>query len=101
MTSRPKGARSGGTGDLIFDIPALVSYLSHVTTLSPGDVIFTGTPGGVGIARGELLKDGDVVTTSIEGLGTITNRCVRVSDHPHAEVVPPPIQNALAGKPPL
>lgn len=75
------------TADLIFDIPTLVSYLSHITTLRTGDVIFTGTPGGVGLARGELLRDGDVITTTIEGLGSMTNRCVRVGDHPNATVV--------------
>ncbi|HIF95147.1 MAG TPA: FAA hydrolase family protein [Myxococcales bacterium] len=88
------------TGDLIFDVPTLVSYLSHITTLNPGDVIFTGTPGGVGVFGGKLLKDGDVITTSIEGLGTVTNRCVRVADHPRADVVPLPIKNAMAGKSP-
>lgn len=76
------------TNDLIFDIPELVSYLSHITTLQTGDLIFTGTPGGVGVASGTFLADGDVIVTTIEGLGTITNRCVRVSDHPKADVVP-------------
>ena len=89
------------TGDLIFDVPTLVSYLSHITTLTPGDVIFTGTPGGVGVFDGKLLKDGDVITTSIEGLGTITNRCVRVADHPRADGVPAPIKKAMASKPPF
>ena len=74
----------GRTTDLIFDVPALVAYLSHIVELQPGDLVFTGTPGGVGMARGSLLRHGDVVTTTIEGLGTITNRCVRVADHPEA-----------------
>lgn len=72
------------TGDLIFDVPRLVSYLSHILTLHPGDVIFTGTPGGIGAVTGTFLGDGDVITTTIEGLGTLTNRCVRVKDHPNA-----------------
>jgi 2-keto-4-pentenoate hydratase/2-oxohepta-3-ene-1,7-dioic acid hydratase in catechol pathway len=86
------------TGDLIFDVPTLVSYLSHMLTLLPGDVIFTGTPGGVGVFQKKLLKDGDVVRTSIEGLGSIENRCVRGPDHPRAEFLPPPLAALLGGE---
>lgn len=64
------------TSDLIFDIPTLVEYLSGICTLEPGDLIFTGTPSGIGAATGEFLKPGDVITTEIEGIGTMTNRCV-------------------------
>lgn len=74
----------GRTADLIFGVAELVSYLSHIVELRPGDLVFTGTPGGVGMARGKLLRHGDVVTTTIDGLGSITNRCVRVADHPQA-----------------
>lgn len=81
--------------DLIFDVPDLVSYLSHILTLHPGDVIYTGTPGGVGVAEGRFLKDGDVITTTIEGLGSITNRCVRVADHPRADFVPEGMRKML------
>ncbi len=76
------------TADLIFDIPTLVSYLSHIATLRPGDLIFTGTPGGVGAPTGAFLRDGDVITTTIEGIGTMSNRCVRIGDHPDADTVP-------------
>jgi 2,4-diketo-3-deoxy-L-fuconate hydrolase len=62
------------TSNLIFDIPALVSYLSSILTLSPGDLIFTGTPEGVGAATLRFLVDGDVITTTIDGIGTLTNR---------------------------
>jgi len=68
------------TANLIFDVPTLVAYLSRVTTLATGDVIFTGTPEGVGAAAGKFLKDGDVVKTTIDGLGTMTNRCKRVDE---------------------
>ncbi len=68
------------TSSLIFGVATLVSFLSRITTLRTGDVIFTGTPDGVGVADGRFLVDGDVVTTSIEGIGTMNNRCVRVSD---------------------
>jgi 2-keto-4-pentenoate hydratase/2-oxohepta-3-ene-1,7-dioic acid hydratase in catechol pathway len=77
------------TSDLIFDVPTLVSYLSNMLTLQPGDVIFTGTPGGVGVFQKKLLKEGDVIRTSISGLGSIENRCVRGPDHPHADFLPP------------
>lgn len=83
------------TGDLIFDLPALVSYLSELCTLQVGDVIWTGTPGGVGLPDSNYLKDGDVVTTTIEGLGTMTNRCVRVADHSNAHLLAPKFKEVL------
>jgi len=69
------------TDEMVFDVPTLVSYLSRVTTLSTGDLIFTGTPNGIGAAQGKFLADGDVITTRIDGIGTLTNRCIRTSDH--------------------
>jgi 2-keto-4-pentenoate hydratase/2-oxohepta-3-ene-1,7-dioic acid hydratase in catechol pathway len=67
--------QDGTTSDLIFDIPALIAYLSAIMTLAPGDLIFTGTPEGVGAADGKFLVAGDVITTTIEGIGTMVNRC--------------------------
>lgn len=64
------------TNDLIFDIPKLVSYISSICTFEPGDLIFTGTPSGVGFMTGTFLQPGDVLVTEIEGLGTLTNHCV-------------------------
>ncbi len=64
------------TASLIFGIPKLIEYLSHITTLVTGDIIFTGTPSGVGAAAGKYLADGDVIVTEIEGVGTLENRCV-------------------------
>ncbi|MGE0218779.1 fumarylacetoacetate hydrolase family protein [Mycolicibacterium sp.] len=71
--------QSSRTGDLIFGVPALVEYLSSITTLLPGDVIFTGTPSGIGMARTpqRYLRDGDELTTWIDGIGTMTQRFVR------------------------
>ncbi|MEM9562576.1 MAG: fumarylacetoacetate hydrolase family protein [Actinomycetota bacterium] len=69
------------TANLIFDVPTLISYLSHITTLVTGDIIFTGTPEGIGATQGSFLSDGDVITTTIDGIGTMTNRCRRVTDH--------------------
>jgi len=62
--------------DLIFDIPTIVAYISRFTPLSPGDVIATGTPGGVGDRREPPLymKEGDVVEVEITGLGVLRNR---------------------------
>jgi 2-keto-4-pentenoate hydratase/2-oxohepta-3-ene-1,7-dioic acid hydratase in catechol pathway len=66
------------TSDLIFGVPRLIAELSAVLPLLPGDVIFTGTPAGVGIARqpATFLAPGQVLETWIEGIGTIRNRCV-------------------------
>jgi 2,4-diketo-3-deoxy-L-fuconate hydrolase len=64
------------TSNLIFGVPRLISYLSSILTLSTGDVIFTGTPEGVGAASRRFLSPGDVVTSTIEGIGTMVNRCV-------------------------
>jgi 2-keto-4-pentenoate hydratase/2-oxohepta-3-ene-1,7-dioic acid hydratase in catechol pathway len=72
--------QDGTTSDLIFDVPTLVSFLSSITTLATGDLIFTGTPEGVGAAQGTFLTDRDVITTTIDGVGTMTNRVVRISD---------------------
>ncbi len=66
------------TADFIFDIPAMIEWLSKGMTLLPGDVISTGTPSGVGFARtpAEFLKPGDVVVCEVEGVGKIENRIV-------------------------
>jgi acylpyruvate hydrolase len=65
--------------DLVFAPAELVSYISHIVTLNPGDVIATGTPGGVGHARKppRYLYDGALLGTSIEGLGSLANPVVR------------------------
>jgi len=65
------------TSDLVHAPAALVSYMSDIFTLMPGDVIATGTPGGVGAARNppRFLKDGNVVVTRIEALGECRNPC--------------------------
>ncbi len=66
------------TSDLIYGLPRLVAELSAVLPLLPGDVIFTGTPAGVGFARRppRFLARGQVLESWIEGIGTIRNRCV-------------------------
>ena len=76
--------QTGRTSDLIFDVSRLIVELSAILPLLPGDVIFTGTPGGVGLARQppRFLHAGDVLETWIEGIGTICNQIIE--DHPSA-----------------
>jgi acylpyruvate hydrolase len=67
--------QSSNTKHQIFSVPDIVAYCSHIFTLEPGDVIATGTPGGVGFARRppRLLKEGDVVVIEIQGIGQLRN----------------------------
>ena len=65
------------TADLVFGPATLVSYISTILTLEPGDVIATGTPSGVGAGRGRFLADGSEVVTRIAGLGEQRNICRR------------------------
>ncbi|MFD6564973.1 fumarylacetoacetate hydrolase family protein [Micromonospora profundi] len=64
----------GRTKDMVFDVAGLVSYISHVMTLLPGDVVLTGTPAGV-----SPLVEGDTVTVRIEGIGELSNPVVPVA----------------------
>ncbi|GAA3167574.1 MULTISPECIES: fumarylacetoacetate hydrolase family protein [Streptomyces] len=71
--------QSDNTGDLLFDPVELVRYVSTTLRLRPGDIIATGTPGGVGHARkpAVFLQGGETVVTEIQGLGRLENRVVR------------------------
>lgn len=68
--------QSSNTRELVFDAADLVAYVSQFTQLSPGDLILTGTPGGVGLGRSpqRWLRDGEVLTTTIEGIGSLRNQ---------------------------
>jgi acylpyruvate hydrolase len=70
--------QSSDTVELVFDPFTLVSYISSIVTLEPGDIIATGTPGGVGAARTppRFLRPGNLVTTHIAGVGELRNPCV-------------------------
>jgi acylpyruvate hydrolase len=70
--------QSARTSQMIVDVPSAVEFFSSFTRLAPGDVIATGTPGGVGFARQPpvWLRPGDVVEITIEGIGAIRNRVV-------------------------
>lgn len=72
------------TGDMIFTVAELISFLSQDTTLLPGTVIMTGTPQGVGFARKPpvFLHNGDVVEIQIDGLGTLRNPVLAAGDKP-------------------
>ncbi len=63
--------QSSNTANLIFKVPELISFITEVMTLYPGDVILTGTPAGVG-----PMQIGDTITVEIEGIGTLTNKVV-------------------------
>ncbi len=73
--------QSARTSQMLVDVPSAVEFFSSFTTLRPGDVIATGTPGGVGFARKPpvWLQPGDVIEITIEGIGTIRNRVVAES----------------------
>ena len=70
--------QDGRTSDLIFDVPSLIAQLSEVLPLLPGDVLFTGTPSGVGQGRTppRFLSPGDVLESWVEGIGRIRTTCV-------------------------
>lgn len=78
--------QSARTSAMIYDIPELVSRLSHVCQLYPGDLIFTGTPSGVGNARSpkRFIRPGEVLVSELEGVGSITQRFVAPGGGPNA-----------------
>jgi 2-keto-4-pentenoate hydratase/2-oxohepta-3-ene-1,7-dioic acid hydratase in catechol pathway len=75
MTLKVNGQtrQNANTSDMIFNVYEIVSFLSFIMTLEPGDIIATGTPEGVAIATGNFLKAGDKIECTIEKIGTLTN----------------------------
>lgn len=73
--------QTGHTREMVFGVPAIIAYLSRFCTLLPGDLIFTGTPAGVGSAQKprRYLRPGDVIRSEITGLGVLENACERSS----------------------
>lgn len=89
--------QSASTAQMIFNIPRCVEYVSSFTTLRPGDVIATGTPGGVGFARTPpvWLTPGDVLEVAVEGIGRIANQVVAEDEElPDWPWIPPVSQKA-------
>jgi len=70
--------QDGRAGDMVFSIAEQIAHLSQAMTLEPGDLIFTGTPAGVGVAHSppKFLKAGDVVRCEVEGIAAVENRIV-------------------------
>jgi 2-keto-4-pentenoate hydratase/2-oxohepta-3-ene-1,7-dioic acid hydratase in catechol pathway len=79
--------QDGNTSDMLFRVPALVSYISRQITLEPGDLIATGTPSGVGVFRDPpvFLEPGDRVRCEIEGIGAVDNPIVDWTDDPRRD----------------
>ena len=83
--------QDGNTRDLIWDVPALVAFISKSITLEPGDVIATGTPAGVGVFRDPpiFLQPGDRVRCEVEGIGSVENPIIDWTDaEPDADMHP-------------
>ena len=68
--------QSADPSDMVFDVPKIIEYASSRVTLEPGDIISTGTPAGVGVARKRTLERGDVVRVQVQGIGRLENRIV-------------------------
>ena len=73
LTVNGEVRQNANSSQMIHTVAQIVSFLSHLMTLEPGDIIATGTPSGVGFATGNYLKAGDRIEASIENLGTLTN----------------------------
>ena len=75
--------QEGHTSDMLFPVPFLISYISSLATLEPGDVILTGTPSGIGCNRRPrvFLRAGDRISVHIEGIGTLTNPVAAEEGH--------------------
>ncbi len=73
LTVNSRVRQKANTSQMIYPIADIVSFLSHIMTLEPGDVIATGTPAGVAMASGDFLRPGDTIECSIQNLSTLTN----------------------------
>jgi len=73
LTVNGEVRQNASSSQMIHTVAQIVSFLSHLMTLEPGDIIATGTPSGVGFATGNYLKAGDQIEATIENLGTLTN----------------------------
>lgn len=74
LTVNGQVRQQASTSEMAYSIPQIVSFLSHLMTLEPGDVILTGTPHGVGAATGQFLQPNDQIDCTIDRIGTLSNR---------------------------
>ncbi|ULT58219.1 fumarylacetoacetate hydrolase family protein [Neobacillus drentensis] len=79
LTVNDEVRQNSNTEQLLFNVNHLVEFLSGIVTLEPGDIVLTGTPGGVGEAQNKFLQDGDIVKVEIAGIGAIETTIVEVS----------------------
>lgn len=84
LTVNGEERQRSNTANLVFSVPYLVEFLSNIMTLEPGDIILTGTPGGVGVARDPqvFLKDGDVVRIEVDQVGVLENKVKQTAEVP-------------------
>ncbi|MFD2215698.1 fumarylacetoacetate hydrolase family protein [Metabacillus endolithicus] len=84
LTVNGEERQRSNTANLVFSVPYLVEFLSNIMTLEPGDIILTGTPGGVGVARDPqvFLKDGDVVRIEVDQVGVLKNKVKQTAEVP-------------------
>jgi 2-keto-4-pentenoate hydratase/2-oxohepta-3-ene-1,7-dioic acid hydratase in catechol pathway len=84
LTVNGQVRQNASTSEMIYNVSQIVSFLSHLMTLEPGDVIATGTPHGVGAATGKYLAPGDQIDCTIEGIGTLSSRMGDKPEHYYA-----------------
>ncbi|MEK5101817.1 fumarylacetoacetate hydrolase family protein [Cytobacillus sp. FSL M8-0252] len=84
LTVNGEERQRSNTANLVFSVPYLVEFLSNIMTLEPGDIILTGTPGGVGVARNPqvFLKDGDIVRIEVDQVGVLENKVKQTMEVP-------------------
>jgi 2,4-didehydro-3-deoxy-L-rhamnonate hydrolase len=82
LTVNDRTMQDESTEDMLFDVAQLISYLTTVTEIRPGDLVLTGSPAGNGASHGVFLAPGDLMEGSITGLGVQRNRCVAESAAP-------------------
>lgn len=79
LTVNDEVRQKSNTEQLLFNVNHLVEFLSGIVTLEPGDIVLTGTPGGVGEAQNKFLQDGDKVKVEVSGIGAIETTIVEVT----------------------
>jgi 2-keto-4-pentenoate hydratase/2-oxohepta-3-ene-1,7-dioic acid hydratase in catechol pathway len=84
LTLNGQVMQAASTEDMLFDVARLVSEISVVTPLRPGDIVLTGSPAGNGMAHGRLLREGDVMESTITGLGSQRTSVIGPADTPSA-----------------